>query len=1688
MSMDISRLGIEVESTGIKEATTALQGRNGQGGLVGAATKAETRVSALVASMAKFAGTGMAGSTQALAAAFGGLNTALGASAATAKALSEALETANKQLPHMRTRVDDVSGALERKARVSQVALNTLKAMTTAAIIYSGVGLTQSIVKSADEWANFSARLNAATGSVNNGEVALQGMFEMSQRLRVPLDANVRLFARMADPMRKMGKTGEETMAVVEGISTALQLNGASGAEAASVMLQLSQSFGSGVLNGAEFTAVAENGAKIMDALAEYTGKSRSELKKLGADGKLSINLMNEAILQALPKWREEFDKMPVTFEGATQRIKNAWMKAIGEMGKDVGFNVELSRALRIVEEMIPAVAKGLGEAFIGVVKWVDTNRVKLGEIWEQVKGIAADTFKIAEAMLGLAGNTAMVGEQFNVVGFAIYSARLALAGLQDGLTLIKSAVAGIGSVIGLLIITPLTHFVGTIVGRITQALGKLVELSAEASDMLGAAETAASLRRMAEGTAEIAQGMLSASDKTIEFSKSLANVSEGYLQDMRDGKSATQALLNEQVKLREESTKRKGSFDASWDDVKKITPKVEEGKRDKAAERAAAAISRENEEVARLLKTQVELNARLEQYGLSYDKIGPAQQKVIELEQKLLGLEKEKGSVRERVATMEQLFVAKRAAELERLNANIKQGMQAQQDVVDRQASSVKSLRDEVQKAEAAVTNYGKAKGWEQAEAITAIKDAIAGLESTSDGSRSTMMEQMLVGLREELSLRERLQKADAAMGQLEVQKELDKLLDPSKAAKFGNTLADSFGKAGKAAGGVIKALENMAVRESKMFKLREAAEKRTAPEERVKLAMKLNEMEVQDRLAGYGEMAAAGKQFFEEGSKGYKVMEAAERTFRAFEMAMAVKSFVEKSGMLEAFTGLFVTSKATEATAEGASVTANLAANGAKQASNATTALTSALAAPFPTNIAAFAMVAAMLASIGVAVSGSGGSGKSLSQQRQETQGTGTVFGDSSKQSESISKSLELLRDNSDIALEHSSGMLTSLLNIEASLTGATNAILRNGGSITGRSFEGASRNSSWAQAAVFGGVVGVLDKLLLGGTISKLFGFGSKSELKDSGITSGTQNVGSILTGGFKGSQYQDIETTKKALFITYSKSTNRQMQDLDAAITTEFTNVIQSMVEGITAAAEPLGMNADSVRKSLEAVSLSLGDISLKGLSPEEIQKQLEAVFSGFGDTLAQTAFGSLLDPFQQAGEGLLETAMRVASGIDVANYELDKLGLTAINFADIINKSGNVAAEIVRQSIMTVEANTGVGAIVSTLSGSAQEIAKTYTDLLEVRRGLQDFKIAADVSVALIRAAGGLEALQDALDSYGDNYFSDTERTAMETSRLQKEFAKLGLAMPTTKTGFRALVESLSASGATGQELAMKVLLLNGAFADLLDNTQALYDEAVSKARDDLSAAYERESSALIDVKERFAEFASGLKEFKYSLLLGDQSTLTNAEKYATAQARYDAVAAAAMSGDEKAIEQFQSVAQELLSLSRIMNASGAGYTTDFDKVLAQTIALEEMTAGKATIAEQQLAALDKQVEGLMTVNESVLTVAQAIDALTVALGGSVDGKVTIPTVGERSSAYAMDYSQYGADNTVALVEEIKALRVEVATLRTEQAQQTSAIISSNYDASDRNAAAVVEGQRDIASTTAYQQNTNVVLA
>lgn len=1713
MTMDVSRLGIVVESTGIKEATNALAGSNGNGGLARAADKAERSVAGLTASMGKLMSVNASASTQAWAQSLGQLSGVIANLQSQLQSLAANVNNVTNGLNMATTATHRNSDASERFVRNGNVVTNTLRAMATAAAAYASVNLIGSVVKQADNWQMMQARLQNATGSMENAKAAQEQMFQLSQRLRTPMEDQVRLYTRMAPAMQRMGRSSEDAKNSVEAVATALQLGGANGAEMSSVMTQLSQSYGSGVLNGAEFNAVAENGQVIMKALMDYTGKEQMELKKLGSTGKLSIGTLNDALMAALPKMREQFDNLPVTFEGGVQRIKNAWTRAMGLIGEDTEFNKKLSQSLRIIEDLIPTVARGMAGAFIGVAQWIDQNKGKLSEIWDQVIGITKDIWNVAKGFTGWIGELVGVGEQFNLVGAALFTVRLLIAGFQDGLTVIKGLVAGIGAIIYKAIVNPLIQVVTVPLAKIIEGFGWLFDILSRGANFAGFSELGGDMKSLSDLAKSFGGILQSVSQVSTGIGDSLANVAEDFFQQLRDGKGAVAALLAETKELDLPGPKRNDKLDEDAWGAKKG------GRKDKVDPKAAKAAADEYErfkkavvEATSKLQEQEELQKRLAKYGLDYDKLGPAQKKVIELNNEILRLQEKGGQAETIKHRMAELAIYKKAEALEKENENTLENLRLQKDVLDKGAARVKQLQDEALALELKAQNLGKAKGSVEEEELALARTKLTEMQAKAESDKSGFMAKQVELLQQEVAARERIAKAAGQIGQWETMKEVEKLLDPKKAEKFGDAIAKSFGRASEGVGKLVKAFQQWGVRVNEVKKYKTALDKMSDGEEKAKAEIRYTRMVADTQIANYADMAGAAKSFFKEGSKGYEVMGAAEKTFRIAQAAMQMEAFMRESGIIQAITSLFVTSKATETAAEVASVGPHVGAETAKQQANAVTALTNALTAPFPANIAAFALVAAMLASIGVAVgAGGGGKGIDIAKQRQESQGTGTVFGDSGAKSESISKSIEILADNSDIALRYSSGMLASLKNIEGSLTGATNSVIRGRGQLTGSSFQEVSKMPSIAQTLASVPLLGGMAAGLLGGL------FSSKKTLLDSGLIAGTQNVSDILKNGLQVSGYQDVNTKKKTFGVTTSNKNKRSYFDVDDNLNKEFGNVIEGMVSTLSDAASVLGLSADEVARKLENMQITLGAISLKGLSAADIQKQLEAVFSAIGDTMTQVAIPSV-ERFQQAGEGLLETAVRVASGVEVAQYELEKIGInTVVGINQLVKTQGDVGAEIVRQTLLMSEAGTGIGEIISTLQGEAADIAETYKKLKDVQQSLKLMGISEQVTRGLIRAAGGLESLQDALEEYNQGFFSEEERYGMKLTTLRQEFVKLGVVMPDTKAGFRTLVTALSSTGEAGKELAMKVLLLAGSFSEVADYYLQGNEEKLSAAHDDLRDAYERESEALTTAKERFLEFSKSLSEFKYDLLLGSDSPLNAQEKYALEQQRFEDILAKARTGDEGAIEKFQDVAKSFLEASRTYNASGTAYLSDFERVLAETSNLQALSDTMATDAEKQLEALQKQVEGIITVNESVLTVKQALDNIAALMqttsggltsvvvpaidGSHADGLGYVPFDGyiaelhkgetvltaQEAAAYRMDYSQYGRQSDESLVNEIKALREQVAALRDGQREQTGQLIAANYDAQERNAQAIVEGQRDVASSSNYSERVKVNL-
>lgn len=669
-----------------------------------------------------------------------------------------------------------------------------------------------------------------------------------------------------------------------------------------------------------------------------------------------------------------------------------------------------------------------------------------------------------------------------------------------------------------------------------------------------------------------------------------------------------------------------------------------------------------------------------------------------------------------------------------------------------------------------------------------------------------------------------------------------------------------------------------------------------------------------------------ALTKSLFKEESKGYKVVSGLEKAYQASKIAFALWEKKDTIAMLALSLKAHITDMLGFTTGAAAKVAAQQGVNVSK---GIEATLNQGSGDPY-TAFARMAAMAAAVAALGVAIgSFSGSSGGEYVDT--SNQGTGTVFGDSEAQSASIANSIDLLSENSDLMLPLTSAMLRSLRNIESSIGGVTNLILRGdlGGDFSNLEFDarltgviGAVDKTFTDYAKTTMNVLTLgLDKILLGGALGNLAGgivstvlgglFGKTSQkVVASGLYAGKQTLGSILENGINLRQYADVKTTKKSWFSS-SSSTSTRYSSVDDEIKQQFTLIFEGFYDTILSATDILGADLSTVETNLKNAVVKIGKINLKGLSGEEIQEKLEAVFGAAADSLAKQAFGGLED-FQSVGEGYYETLVKVASAVEEAAYYTDRLNVTAINYTAIINKQADdLAAEIIRQSYLTkVGISTikgGMTDLVNTFDGSAEEITDFINTLEDLQEQLFMTGKSGDyLTSSMVLGAGGLDSLASGLDAYFE-MLSPAEQAAELTRRLTNEFAIFGKELPADVKAFRNLVSSIDITTEAGQKLYGQIIALAPEFNDLQD--------ALDSANSEVNALVQ----SLRDLAEQ-ARAARGETEQPRDL-----AYLRN---------EFNKASELALQGDTEAANRLNSIGKDLMSVSKLYSVTGSDYAKD----------------------------------------------------------------------------------------------------------------------------------------------------------
>jgi tape measure domain-containing protein len=321
-----------------------------------------------------------------------------------------------------------------------------------------GFGLLKSVVASvgiayvakqfidtADSMQLLDARLRLVTDSTNEFNEARSRLIALSAENRSGLEENVKLYTRLAPSVKEAGGGVAETMAIVDAFSKTLKISGANTAEATASTLQFAQAMGSGKLAGDEFRAMAETSPRFLKALADSLGLPVGKLKELAKEGKLTADVVGNALIKQRDNLAKEFASLPVTVADQMQLVKNEVSLAINDINKGAGITVSLGGVIESLRGLIPVIRDELAGAAISVTSWFGNMSDELSNIYEQAGGVVSEVWEMAKGLGSVLGFLTEILVKSEALQFTFYSIRLLIAGFQDGLKIFSAAFAKLG-------------------------------------------------------------------------------------------------------------------------------------------------------------------------------------------------------------------------------------------------------------------------------------------------------------------------------------------------------------------------------------------------------------------------------------------------------------------------------------------------------------------------------------------------------------------------------------------------------------------------------------------------------------------------------------------------------------------------------------------------------------------------------------------------------------------------------------------------------------------------------------------------------------------------------------------------------------------------------------------------------------------------------------------------------------------------------------------------------------------------------------------------------------------------------------------------------------------------------------------------------------------------------------------
>lgn len=250
----------------------------------------------------------------------------------------------------------------------------------------------------ADGYTQMAARIRNATASAEEYDLVQNRVLATANTTYRSLGEAQEVYLSLAGGMKSLGKSITQTLDLVDSLSFSFTHNATRTDQAQSAMDSLSKSMAKGKIDADAWISIVTGADNIIADMAKTTGKTEAEIRKLGAEGKASL----EDLIQTLIATREQNEKLANNMENSLAdgftTLSNAVTVYLGKANESTSATGIMAGALGDLAKNLESVANVAmlgGVAYLTKTILAQTVAIR-GSVTESLKKNAANLSEIS--------------------------------------------------------------------------------------------------------------------------------------------------------------------------------------------------------------------------------------------------------------------------------------------------------------------------------------------------------------------------------------------------------------------------------------------------------------------------------------------------------------------------------------------------------------------------------------------------------------------------------------------------------------------------------------------------------------------------------------------------------------------------------------------------------------------------------------------------------------------------------------------------------------------------------------------------------------------------------------------------------------------------------------------------------------------------------------------------------------------------------------------------------------------------------------------------------------------------------------------------------------------------------------------------------------------------------------------